>query len=183
MRIKFQTAEDVLIAFPALGDDLTARPDGSEPMAFVKRLAASEEPEDSLTFFAYLAPRREAVWWACRCLGALGLDADTPTLRAARAWVARPDEDERRAALRAAEAGSSQDAATWAAMAAGWSGGSITPDGPAVAAAPHLTAKAVRAAVLVAVASAPKAERRGRLERCLEEAFAVAREEIEAPHG
>ncbi|GAB5378503.1 MAG: hypothetical protein AcusKO_49650 [Acuticoccus sp.] len=184
MRIKFQTAEDVLSAFPTLADDIAARPDGSEPMAFVKRLAGSETPEDSLGFFAYLAPRREAVWWACRCLDALEMTPGAATLAAARAWVANPDEDERLAALRAADAGDDELAATWAARGAGWSGGSIVPDGPTpVAAAPHLTAKAVRAAVLIAVASAPRAERRTRLERCVDEALAVAGEEIGAHAG
>ena len=52
------------------------------------------------------------------------------TLTAARAWVANPDEDERVAALRAADAGDDEMAATWVARGAGWSGGSIVPDGP-----------------------------------------------------
>ena len=39
MRIKFQTAEDVLTAFPTLGDDLAARPDATEPLRYTRRLA------------------------------------------------------------------------------------------------------------------------------------------------
>ena len=156
MRIRFHTAADVLTAFPTLADDMAARPDGTEPLAFVKRLAAGATPEDSVTFFAYLAPRREAVWWACRALDALGMDTAAPALDAAKAWVRRPDEEERVAALRAADVADQEAAATWAAFGAGWSGGNIAPDGPApVAAVPHLTAKAVRAAVLIAIASAP----------------------------
>ena len=82
MRIKFQTAEDVLAAFPTLADDMDARPDATEPLAFVKRLAAGATPQDSVTFFAYLAPRREAVWWACRCLDALEMTPGAATLAA-----------------------------------------------------------------------------------------------------
>lgn len=182
MRIKFQTAEDVLAAFPTLADDMAARPDATEPLAFLKRLAAGVTPEDSVTFFAYLAPRREAVWWACRSLAALGMGegAAAGALAAARAWVRRPEEDERVAALRAADAADQEAAATWAALGAGWSGGNIAPDGPVpVAAVPHLTAKAVRAAVLIAIASAPFEQRPDRLERCVTEALAVAGEELE----
>lgn len=187
MRIKFQTAEDLLAAFPTLGDDIETRPDGSEPLAFMRRLAAGEAPEDSLSFFAYLAPRREAVWWCCRCLDALGLGtgAGAMALAAARAWVERPDDNERIAALRAAESADDELAEAWAAYGAAWSGGNIAPPGsPApVSAVPNLTAKAVRAAVLVAVTAAPREERPDRLERCLAEAFAVAEDDIEARYG
>jgi len=187
MRIKFQTAEDLLAAFPTLGDDIATRPDASEPLAFMRRLAAGEAPEDSLSFFAYLAPRREAVWWGCRCLEALspGTGAEAMALGAASAWVRRPDENERIAALRAAEAGDDERAATWVAYGAGWSGGNIAPEGsPApISAVPNLTAKAVRAAVIIAVTSAPREERPDRLERCLEEAFAVAADDVEARFG
>lgn len=184
MRIKFQTAEDVLTAFPTMADDLSARPDGSEPLRYVRRLAEGEEPDDSVTFFAYLASRREAVWWGCRCLEALEVGEGSATLAAANAWVVRPEEEARVAALRAAEAADMEAAETWAALGAGWSGGNIAPDGPApVAAMAHLTAKAVRAAVLIAIASAPGEARAARLERCVAEAFAVADEDIEARFG
>ena len=54
------------------------------------------------------------------------------------------------------------------------------PDDPPVIAAPHLTAKAVRASILIAVSSAPFTERAARLERCLDEAMSVANDDIEA---
>ena len=185
MRVRFQTAQDVALAFPTLADDLAAVPDGTECLAFMKQLLASETPEDSIAFFAYFAPRREAVWWCCRCLAALDEAAEEgPALAAARAWVLDPEEEQRLAALSEAEAGPADAAQTWAAFAAGWSGGNIAPPGnPPVSAAPPLTAKAVRAALLVAVASAPFADRRARLERCVEEALRVAAEEIDALSG
>ncbi|MEM7694507.1 MAG: hypothetical protein AAF318_08645 [Pseudomonadota bacterium] len=179
MRINFQTARDVLTAFPTLADDMDARPDARDPITFTKDLARSATPEDALSFFSYLAPRREAVWWTCRCLQTLGAEG-ADALAAASAWVARPDEAERTAALGLAEEGDDELAATWAAYAAGWSGGNIgAPDGPPVLAAPHLTAKAVRACVLIAVASAPFDARAARLERCLDEALSVANDDAE----
>lgn len=181
MRIKFQTAADVSAAFPTLADDMDAATDQRAPLEFLNALAQSEEPETSLTFFAYLAPKRDSVWWACRCLRALEVSDETGALKAAEAWVAHPDEDERLDALRLGDTGPSESPSTWAALAAGWSGGNIAaPDGPPVTASPPLTAKAVRASVLIAVADAPFAERSARLERCLDEALAVANDDVEA---
>jgi len=183
VRIKFLTARDVLIAFPTLADDIEARPDDSEPLAFVRKLAQSETPEDSLSFFAYLAPRREAVWWACRCLQSLAVP-DGGALAAAMAWVREPEEPHRLKALECAEAGNDNDPTTWAAFGAGWSGGNIAGgEQPPIAAPPHLTAKAVRASVLIAVSRAPFKERRQRLERCLDEAMRVANDDVEAHYG
>lgn len=182
MRVRFQTAQDVALAFPTLADDVATRADNSPSLDFLKRLAAGEKPEDSMAFFAYFAPRREAVWWCCRCLEALAPDGEpSPALAAAKAWVADPEEECRLVALREAQDGPQDAAETWAAYAAAWSGGNIAPAGsPPIAAAPALTAKAVRASILIAIASAPFAERPGRLERCLEEALRVTAEEIDA---
>ncbi|MEM0906653.1 MAG: hypothetical protein AAGJ94_04760 [Pseudomonadota bacterium] len=186
MRIKFETARDVLTAFPTLKEDITVAPDGTAPITFLKQLAQSETPEDCISFFAYLAPRRDSVWWCCRSLDTLGPGGlEAPEARAAaKAWVAEPEEARRHAALSAAEAGPSDAADTWAAFGAAWSGGSIGGEGEhAILAAPHLTAKAVRASLLVAVSSAPFAARRARLERCLDEALMVANDDIEAHFG
>lgn len=181
MRIKFETAQDLFVAFPTLQDDVEAKASEAPPLDFTKQLASSETPEDCLSFFAYLAPRREAVWWGCRCLHALGTEDPDGALAAADAWVADPEEAQRVAALQIAETTGTPDQATWIAFAAGWSGGNIAgTDQPApVSAPPYLTAKAVRAAVLIAVSRAPFRERRARLERCLDEAIAVANDDID----
>ncbi|MEM8664275.1 MAG: hypothetical protein AAGF49_09170 [Pseudomonadota bacterium] len=184
MRINFDTARDVLLAFPTVADDVETAPDGREPLAFTRDLIASDTPEDCLSFFAYLAPRRDAVWWCCRCLEALGQRDEGGAVQAAMDWVRAPEEEQRLRALERAEAGSSSEASTWAAFGAAWSGGNISQgDAPPVLASPHLTAKAVRAAVLIAVARAPFAERRARLERCLDEAMNVANDDADKHFG
>ncbi|MEM8665283.1 MAG: hypothetical protein AAGF49_14325 [Pseudomonadota bacterium] len=182
MRIKFETAEDVYLAFPTLTDDTMAKPDESDPITFVKALALSETPEDSLSFFAYLAPRREAVWWASRCLHSFQTPDPRGSLAAADAWLRDPEEPRRVAALDLAQSASHPDETDYVAYAAGWSGGNIAADGQpaAVSAPPYLTAKAARAAVLIAIARGPMEERRVRLERCLDEALRVANDDIEA---
>ncbi|MEO1103350.1 MAG: hypothetical protein AAFW98_06420, partial [Pseudomonadota bacterium] len=167
-----------------LADDVETAPDAREPLAFTRDLLGSETPEDCLSFFAYLAPRRDAVWWCCRCLDALGQQTEGGALQAAMDWVRNPEEDQRMRALEQAEAGRTSEAATWAAFGAAWSGGNISLSETApVLASPHLTAKAVRASVLIAVARAPFNERRARLQRCLDEAMNVANDDADKHFG
>ena len=63
----------------------------------------------------------------------------------AEAWVEEPEEPRRRKALASGNVGDTRSPATWVALAAGWSGGSIVPDDMGYAPAdPEQTAKAVR---------------------------------------
>lgn len=185
MRIRFHTAEDVFTAFPTLADDVLAPPTPDAPLVFFARLFESPTPEDAIAFFAYLAPKREAVWWSCRCVRRLDPERGADTLIAAERWVAEPEEEHRLAALKLANAGEAAFPATWAAYGAGWSGGNIGAGNSTVAilAAPHLTAKAVRAAVLVSVSCAPAAQRASRLRIAYDEAAAVATSDVDAAFG
>lgn len=182
MRIQFETAKDVFLAYPTLSDDLVARPSDQPPLDYLAGLFETETPEDFITFFGYLAPKREGVWWSCRCIRLLEHQrASADGVRLAEAWVRQPDEENQRAAWRYAEANDSALADTWAAYGAGWSGGNIAPDGqPTVLAAPQLTAKAVRASVLIAIAEDEPKRRRERLKQCLEEAMRLVAHDTEA---
>lgn len=170
-RIRFETAQDVFDAFPAARDDIVAAPTDDPPLVFIRRLMDSHTPEDAVAFCAYVLPRREAVWWACRCVADLcpqRAPAEEAALKAAEAWVNEPEDASRWEALRLGSEGGRSLPATWAALAAGWSGGSLAPpDQPPVPAPQHLTAKAVRTAVLTALARAPLQHRREWMERCL----------------
>ena len=116
------------------------------------RLARSDEPLGAIAYFAYLLPRREAVWWGIQCVRALkGTAAPDVALQAADRWVRIPEEDTRVAALSVAGSASRRASTTWLALAAAWSGGEIAPNARAK---PHLTAKAVRAAIVLALAEA-----------------------------
>lgn len=178
--IRFETARDVFDAFPTIADDILARPSDNASLGYLKGLLASETPEDAITFCAYVLPRREAVWWACRCLRMLKAPpGESAALHAAEAWVRDPEEANQRAALAEASRSDSGAAATWAAFGAGWSGGNLADEGqPPVPAPPHLTAKAVRAAVLMAIAASPMRQRRERLGACVEEFQRVADDDI-----
>jgi hypothetical protein len=84
---------------------------------------------------------------------------DEAALPAVAEWVHTPDEAHRRAALRAGMSRDRRSAATWLLLAAGWSGGSMVEGEHPVPAPAHLTAKAARAAVLVALTRAAVADR------------------------
>ena len=125
------------------------------PADYIEQLCAEGLWADAVRFLAHGLPKREAVWWAClTARGALGEAAAAPQMaavEAAEAWVYQPTEENRRAAMAAGDAAGNDSPARWAAVAAFWSGGSLTaPDAPAVAPGEQLTAMAVAGAVQIA---------------------------------
>jgi hypothetical protein len=129
---------------------------------FVELLASREQFLDALRVVAHALAKRSAVDWACRCVRAGAGDDLTPLdeapIKAAEAWVADPSEALRRKAEAAAAAAEHKTPASWAAMAAFWSSGSMAPPtSPVIPPAPHLTAHAASgAAMLAAVAKQPE---------------------------
>jgi hypothetical protein len=175
-RVRFATAREVFEAFPSAADDIRVEPTEESPLAFVRSLASGPTPEDALAFCAYLLPRREAVWWSCQCVRALTpnlTDKEVEALVAAEAWVREPEDERRRAAMALGMAGNRNAATTWNALAAAWSGGSMAGE-HAVPVAPHLTAKAVRIAVLTALARVGAGDRAAHIRGCLEGAIRLA---------
>jgi hypothetical protein len=126
------------------------------PLDYARRLVASNHSHKAAVFLAHLLPRREAVWWARQCVGAiLGKSGEDDALRAAELWVRAPDEENRRAALDLGNARDKQIPTTWLALAAGWSGGSLTaPDQNPLPPPPSACAKAANAAIILAACSA-----------------------------
>ncbi|MGF1625425.1 MAG: hypothetical protein ACFCVH_11115 [Alphaproteobacteria bacterium] len=111
---------------------------------------------DALRLLAYALPKREAVWWACQCARQAQpetpLDPDIEIIQASEAWVYRPTDQARRAAMELAMKTGFDRAAHWLAAAAFWSGGSIAPpEAPPVEPAESLTGNAVVGAVLLAL--------------------------------
>jgi hypothetical protein len=166
-RLRFATAKQVFETFATASADIEAKPADIEPLAFLQALSEGPTPEDGISFCAYLLPKREAVWWACQCIRAVEqpLDvADGKLLAVAEAWVNEPEEANRRAALTVGQNTAVKNPAAWAVLAAGWSGGSMVEDAERAVPPPnYLTAQAVRAAVLSALARVPTRSRRENL--------------------
>ena len=172
---RFATARQVFEAFPPALEDIEAAPADTEPVAFVRALLDGQTPEDAVGFCAYLLPRREAVWWASQCIRALvqvSMASEQRLLELVETWVKTPEEVNRRAALAAAMDAEVKSPAAWTAFGVGWSGGSMTTDPERPVSPPnYLTAKAVRAAVLTALAGVPHAQRAQRFAECVQRAI------------
>src|SRR4051812_7753624 len=160
-RVQAATAAEVCKRFEPGEIALGLLRDEMPPRPYLESLIEKEQFPDAARFLAHALPKREAVWWACLCARKVaGADPPAPifaALKAAEAWVADPSEENRRAALPAAETAGYGTPAGCAAAAAFWSGGSLgPPDLPAIPPAEHLSAHGAACSVmLAAVASEP----------------------------
>lgn len=152
--LRFPTVRSLYEAFPTAEEDVGAPPSDEGCVAFLHLLLADCAWRPAVSFCAYMLPRREAVAWGCRSLRKIlskPAPAEAVALDAAEMWALQPEERLRRAALQIGNEGNAGLPGMWMALAAGWSGGSIVPDGPAVVRAPpEQTARAVRAGLLIA---------------------------------
>lgn len=148
------------------------------PSAALARLLAEGHTLDAVRLLAHALPRREAVWWACRC-AAHTAPGDLPAAhRAARElaerWVRRQTDDLRRAAMDQAQRAGLDSPEAWAAVAAFWSGDSMAPPGqPKVAPAPHLAGTAAAGSVVLASVRRGAARQPARLDAFLASARAI----------
>lgn len=156
VKLRFNLARDLFNAFPIIREDMSAEPSDKPSLEFLSVLSASPTPEDAVTFCAYLLPRREAVWWGIQCLSQIPDNLspiDIEHIKLAEAWVRQPEEPERNLALSMAIDCELKTPGVWIALAAGWSGGSmVAEDMNPVPPPPYLTAKAVKAGLLGALA-------------------------------
>jgi Family of unknown function (DUF6931)/Inner membrane component of T3SS, cytoplasmic domain len=128
--------------------------DSVEVLPFLDRLTSENLLLDALRVLAAWLSKRKAVWWGADCVeSACGdrLQSQKDLLVLIRAWAREPSEENRRAALEAAETADTKLPACWLARAAGWSGGSLSPPGlPIVPPDEHLTARALTGTLLLA---------------------------------
>ena len=105
-----------------------------KPAAFVALLAREGEPTDAVEFLARWLPPRQRIWWGCLALWYLYRpeppSAVDTVLAALVRWVEEPTDANRRSARAAGDALGSGHPAGALALAAFWSGGSMS--------APHL---------------------------------------------
>jgi hypothetical protein len=104
---------------------------------------------------AHALPKRESVWWACMCARHTAPPdlpgSDLAAVSAAEGWVRRQTDENRRQAFAHAQDANFGTAEAWAAVAAFWSGDSMSPvDQPKTPPAPHLAGTAVIGSVTLA---------------------------------
>jgi len=145
-----------ICAASELGDEAQALfREGMSPREFLGALIAKHHFPDAVRFLAHAMPRREAVWWAWVCARrSAGPEPEPPiqaSLDATERWIAQPNEEHRRAAMKAAEEAELKTAAGCAGLAAFFSDGSLAPpNAPMVPPGEYLAAKAVSGAVIFA---------------------------------
>lgn len=129
---------------------------------FFELLVKQKFYTDAVRLLAHALPKREAIWWAARCVRAALGDAeptrtDRNALEAAERWVAEPVEKNRRAAQSPADATGYETACGWLAAGAFWSGGSMAPpDMPEVPPKETLTPQAAVVAINLTATVDPK---------------------------
>ncbi|MBA3312905.1 MAG: FHA domain-containing protein [Planctomycetaceae bacterium] len=108
---------------------------------------------EAMKVLAAALPPQAAVRWVVRCVRETGdlSKGDVAALAAAERWAAEPSEQNRRNAQAAAEALEYGTAASWAAVSAFWSGGSMAPPNvPTVPPPPDLMPQALFGALSLA---------------------------------
>ena len=143
------------------------------------RLEASGFLVEASRLVAHALPKREAVWWACMCASHTAPGDLPETDRLARElaeeWVRKQTDKGRREAMAKAEAGNFGTPEAWAAVAAFWSGDSMSPEGQSpVPPAPHLCGTAVAGAVVLAAVRGDPSRQPARLKRFLESGRNIA---------
>jgi hypothetical protein len=129
---------------------------------FVQALHDGGHRVDALRFLAHLLPRREAIWWAWTCARRVTDEGAKPEARAAldatERWIQQPTDENRRAAMAAAEAATFETPAGCTALAVFLSGGSLAPPtAPAVDPPRFAAAKAISGSLLISgIASEPE---------------------------
>ena len=151
----------------------------SDIMGVIAALTGGGFGIEATRVFAHALPKREAVWWACMCAAhtapAGSAPPDLKPRECAEAWVRQQSDEHRHAAMEEAKRAGFQTPEAWAAVAAFWSGDSLTPPSvPPVPPPPHLTGVAVAGAVALASVRGPAERQPQRLTLFLQSAHDIA---------
>jgi hypothetical protein len=178
--LRLQLAAQLFATIPEIADDITTPPRAGEHVFdLARRLRLGPTPEEAITLMAFALQPRPAVWWGHECLKAapdLLSDQDRAMLELAAAWVAEPTEANRYGALNAGQNLKLRGPGAWLALAAGWSAGSMTPEGLPPALVPLFAiGRALNAAVLTSLARVPQDMRQRMLEHYVAMAEVLAK--------
>jgi hypothetical protein len=180
-QVRFSTVQDLFQAYPMARHDVGKADIAKPSLDFLQAAVEARGWHQAVSFCAYLLPRRVSVAWGCRSLRRMldQRDAEASrSLNVAEIWVRQSDEPSRNKALAVGNADDPEQPATWLALAAGWSGGSVLPAEYApVEAKPDQTARAVRAALLIGLCRLHRDTRDQIMTACLEDGIQLARGE------
>jgi len=148
--LRYGTLDQLFDTLPQIRVFMNSRPREDEtPQQFLASLAESSTPEEALTFTAFAARPKMAVWWGYECLRqrSESLDAeDRKLMEQVAAWTGDPSSENRYRVMKTALFAGARTPAVLLGLAAGWSGGPIAPNDPApipIWRAPKAVAKSV----------------------------------------
>lgn len=164
--------EDVLARSALTGKSAALMQAETDAAKAINRLEAAGFVTEAAKLMAHALPRRECVWWACMCARHTTPpdlpEADAAAVAAAETWVRQQTDEIRREAFDHAQRAKFATAEAWAAVAAFWSGDSMSPLGqPKTPPAPHLTGTAAIGSVTLAAVRTHAVRRDGRMRRFL----------------
>ena len=172
-RLRFETPHELYRAMPQLANLTQLRPkEDEEVLDFLKRLRNSNTPEEAVTFTAFAALPKLAIWWGYECLRLAGEDMDKTErqmMECVANWTQYPDNENRWKAMQLGLYSPRRYPAMYLCLAVGWSGGTIAPNDPA-GVPPQRAPKAVNTAVLSCLAQTDLQGRQVRLARFIDQA-------------
>lgn len=153
--LRYDSPTELYLAMPQIRELTQLRPTDEEShLTFLDRLSSSSTPEEIVTFTAFAARPKVAVWWGYECLRNLRSDFsshDRVLLEKVAAWCSAGNTATRYEIMQIALFAQRRTAAVQLGLAVGWAGPQIAPNDPAPI-APHRTPRGVNAAVLSALA-------------------------------
>lgn len=176
--LRFETPFELYHHMPQIAQVTQHRPrDDEDTEAYLMRLRGSTTPEEAITFAAFAAMPKMAIWWGYECLrlAADELNAEERKMMEIVAnWTQYPDNENRYQAMQLGLYSRVRYPALYLCLAVGWSGGSIAPNDTA-AVPPHRTPRAINSAVLSCLARAGMQERSVLLARFIDQAAQLFR--------
>jgi hypothetical protein len=171
-KMKSVRMDEVLPRLGLTGESAALIQTESDAATALGRLEQAGFLGEAVKLMAHALPNREAVWWACMCSHHTAPadlpEADHAAVRTAEQWVRQQTDEIRREGFDHAQQAGFGTPEAWAAVAAFWSGDSMSPLGqPKVPPAPHLAATAVTGAIALASVRIHPARREDRLRRFL----------------
>ena len=174
--LRYETPFELYKHLPQVSQLTQHRPREDEGVIdFLYRLRASTTPEEAVTFTAFAALPKMAIWWGYECLRQAADDLDgeeRKMMELVANWTQYPDNENRYRAMQLGLYTRVRNPAMYLCLAVGWSGGTIAPNDTA-GVPPHRTPRAINSAILSCLARADLQQRQVRLARFIDQAASL----------
>lgn len=155
--LRFSTPSELFSHLPQIRRLMAIQPGPDDSnLHFLRRLHASQTPEEAVTFAAFAMVPAAAIRWGYECLRAMAEHlnpAERPMMEQIAEWITQASAERRHLLMQAASNAAVIGPSVYLAQAAGWSGGGVSPD-DSLPPEPWRCPDAVNSAVLACLARA-----------------------------